>query len=80
MVLLKFGEYPVDQAVVSIQIFHEDQDVVQVDNDVSLIDKNPQDFIHHPLECGRQIAQIKEHDDDRDVLVDCLDFGGNVEC
>ena len=37
MVFSKFGEHPVDQAAVFIQVLREDQDIVQVDHYVDAL-------------------------------------------
>ncbi|KIJ42184.1 hypothetical protein M422DRAFT_171584, partial [Sphaerobolus stellatus SS14] len=44
------------------QCFCEDKDVINVDNDNSLINELLEDFIHHCLESCRTICQAKEHD------------------
>ncbi len=43
-------------------ILREDQDVIEVNSDLSLGDQVTEDVIHHPLERGRRIGKPEEHD------------------
>ena len=45
-----------------LEVFCEDEDVIQVNDNLSFIDELPENFIHHPLEGGRRVAETKEHD------------------
>ncbi len=47
---------------VFVKGFREDQDVVEIDSDLSFSNKIAEDVIHHPLECGGQIGKSEEHD------------------
>ena len=38
-----------------------DQDVIHIADEFSMADVVLEDFIHHDLECGRGVAQAKEH-------------------
>ena len=45
-----------------LEILTDDEDVIKVDDNMSLTDKLSQDLIHHPLEGGGQVAETEEHD------------------
>src|ERR1700677_1877979 len=45
-----------------LEILSKDEDVIYVDNDVSLVNEVLQDSIHHCLERGGRIGESEEHD------------------
>ena len=50
------------QPAVLLEVLCEDEDVVQVNNNLSLIDELPEDLVHRPWEGGRRVAEAEEHD------------------
>ena len=45
-----------------LEILSEDEDVVHVDNDMSLVNEVLEDGIHHSLERSRGIGESEEHE------------------
>ena len=62
VVLVQSLEHPSDMDAVLFLRLAEDQDVVQVDDNVSCYDFISQDVVHESLEVGRGVCQAKEHD------------------
>jgi len=53
-------DYPAD-VVMLLQGIHEDEDIVQVDNNHSLQDEVMEDLVHHCLEGRGAVCQAKVH-------------------